>query len=216
MPPLIDLAGQRFGRLAVLKRDGTRGKRTTWLCQCDCGNTHVTTTSYLRSDTIHSCGCLVKEKREIAMRKHGQHGTRLYHIWDNMKRRCNNPENPGFYLYGERGIDVCPEWNEFQPFYDWAIANGYRDSLQLDRADNNKGYSPDNCRWVTSRVNNRNKRTNKLITYNGETRILKDWSEYLGINYNTLRKRIRKGWSIEKAFTTPVDRRYIHARRTYK
>ena len=217
MSTLIDLTGQRFERLVVLEREGTRNKRTTWLCQCDCGKAHITTTSYLRSDAAHSCGCLLKETREKAMRKHGQCGTRLYHIWDNMKRRCINPQNPGFRIYGERGITVCEEWMEFQPFYDWSIANGYDDILQLDRRNNDKGYSPDNCRWTTSKVNGRNKRSNRPITYNGETRIMKEWSEYLGINYYTLRKRMGKmGWSIEKTFTTPIDRRYIHARRTYK
>ena len=213
MPPLIDLAGQRFGRLVVLERDGTRCKRTTWLCQCDCGNTYVTTTSYLRSNATHSCGCLAKENRKKLKLKHGQHGTRLYHIWDNMKRRCNNPQRPDFFRYGGRGITLCSEWFEFRPFYDWAMANGYSGELQLDRADNNKGYSPDNCRWVTGKANCRNKKTNRFITYNGETKTLKDWSEILGINYRTLRKRLGKcGWSIEKAFTTPIDRRYSHAR----
>ncbi len=217
MPPLINLTGQRFGRLVVLERDGTRSRRTTWLCQCECGNTHVTTTSYLRSDAPHSCGCLVKEKRERAKWKHGQYGTRLYHIWDNMKRRCNSSQRPDFFRYGGRGITLCSEWFEFRPFYDWAIANGYNDRLQIDRADNNKGYSPDNCRWVTGKANCRNKRTNRFITYNGEIKTLKDWSEILGINYRTLRKRLGKcGWSIEKAFTTPIDRRYSHARGAHK
>jgi len=217
MPPLIDLTGQRFGRLLVLKRAGSKNKRTTWLCQCDCGNTHIATKDYLRSDTTHSCGCYAKERRQRASRKHGLWGIRLYHIWDNMKRRCQNPDNPGFYLYGERGIRLCSEWNEFQPFYDWAIANGYDDSLQLDRRNNHKGYSSDNCRWVTSKVNNRNKRSNRPITFNGKTKILKEWAEFLDINYNTLRKRLGKcGWSIEKAFTTPIDRGKSHARRTYK
>jgi hypothetical protein len=217
VPPLIDLTGQRFGRLVVLERDGTRSRRTTWLCQCECGNTHVTTTSYLRSDAPHSCGCLVKEKRERAKWKHGQYGTRLYHIWDNMKRRCNSSQRPDFFRYGGRGITLCSEWFEFRPFYDWAIANGYNDRLQIDRADNNKGYSPDNCRWVTGKANCRNKRTNRFITYNGEIKTLKDWSEILGINYRTLRKRLGKcGWSIEKAFTTPIDRRYSHARGAHK
>jgi len=171
----------------------------------------------LSSGVTHSCGCLREDYYKKPKLKHGQYGTRLYHIWDNMKRRCNNPENPGFYLYGERGITLCSEWIEFQPFYNWAIVNGYKDDLQLDRRNNDKGYSPDNCRWVTSKVNNRNKRTNRIITYNGESKLLKEWSEYLGINYSTLRKRLRTSdGNIGKSFTEPIDRGKGHARRAHK
>lgn len=137
--------------------------------------------------------------------KHGKKKTRLYRIWLNMKNRCHNPRTPRFKDYGGRGITVCDEWKDnFQAFYDWAMANGYSDDLTIDRKDNDKGYSPDNCRWTTNLIQGNNSRHNHTVTYQGKTQSLSDWARTLGVSFHLLSNRINHyGWSVERAFTTP-------------
>lgn len=138
---------------------------------------------------------------------HGMSKTRLYSIWRDMKNRCNGLKKKDKENYFDRGITYCKEWDTFEPFKDWALSHGYRDDLTIDRIDNDKGYSPDNCRWVTRAVQNNNTRQNHFITYKGETHTLKEWSEILGIKYNTLKSRLETyKWSIEDAFNTGVLR----------
>ena len=135
---------------------------------------------------------------------HGESKTRLYKIWKGIKERCHNPNNTAFRNYGGRGIGICDEWNGkngYIPFREWALQNGYSDDLTIDRIDVNGNYAPSNCRWVTLTEQSRNKRTTILSTFNGETRTLKEWSEILGINYQTLYRRIFiYGWDTDKAF----------------
>lgn len=127
---------------------------------------------------------------------HGKCGTRLYNIFQGMKKRCYNKHRKDFYEYGGRGITICKEWlDDFMTFYDWAINNGYDDTLTIDRVDNNKAYSPDNCRWVDIKTQSNNTRKNVYLTYDGETMTLAEWSRKLNINRNTLKARHRKGWS---------------------
>ena len=137
--------------------------------------------------------------------KHGGKGTRLYRIWQMMKNRCHNPRTPRFKDYGARGITVCDEWkDDFQAFYDWAMSHGYSDDLTIDRIVNDKGYSPDNCRWATKLVQGNNSRHNHMVTYQGKTQSLSDWARGLGVSFHLLSNRINNyGWSIERAFTTP-------------
>lgn len=121
-----------------------------------------------------------------------------------MKQRCYCATHDNYENYGQKGVTVCEEWQEFKPFYDWAMANGYREDLTIDRKENDKGYSPENCRWASLKEQANNKRDTHRITYMGETHTLAEWAEKVGVSYDTLYTRIfRYGWSEEKALTSP-------------
>ena len=160
MAKLIDLTGQRFGRLTVVERTGTsKNGNALWACRCDCGNVAVVRGASLKNGITRSCGCLIAESTKDRNTTHGLRKTRLYHVWANMKDRCLNPNTPSYSYYGGRGITICDEWrDDFQAFYDWAMANGHRDDLSIDRIDNDKGYNPDNCRWATHSEQMHNRR----------------------------------------------------------
>ena len=195
----IDLTGQRFGRLTALNVVGSKNGHSTWLCQCDCGNTKVVTSQCLRQGKTKSCGCIGNNKQKT----HGMTGTRLYKIWRGMIDRCCNTRDHNYTNYGSRGIKVCNEWKHFEPFRDWAFSNGYTEDLSIDRVDVNGDYCPENCRWADSFVQQNNKRNNHVIEYNGESHTLTGWSRMIGITSANLRQRLQHGWSIEKALTTP-------------
>ena len=210
-----DITGKRFGRLIAIEPVGKvkHGETTEWLCRCDCGNLTITKGQYLRGGNTKSCGCLQKELAAERMRqretKHGECRTRLYRIWVNMKNRCNCPNNTHYECYGGRGIKVCKDWMEsYENFKNWAINNGYSDTLTLDRIDVNKDYYPENCRWVTRHEQALNRRTTYQITYKGETKTFFEWSQIVGIDSKTLRSRVtERNWSVEEAFTTPLGER---------
>lgn len=201
-----DLTGQKFGRLTVIERAENKGKRTMWLCKCECGNVKVIPATNLKREEARSCGCLSRELAKERATKHGIKHKRLYNIWGGMKKRCYNEENEKYPIYGGRGIAVCEEWkDDFQAFYDWAMANGYSDSLTIDRIDNDGDYSPSNCRWATNKEQQNNKRNNHCITYNGKTQTVAKWAEELGMKSSTLYQRLTQyKWSVEKALITPV------------
>lgn len=199
---LIDLTGKRFGRLVVVGRHPhNRGGHAKWECMCDCGKTAVVVSDRLLSGKTRSCGCYKRQRSSEAHTIHGGSGTRLHNIWNLMRARCDDLQNP---LYGGRGITVCEEWREFPAFRDWALNNGYSDSLSLDRIDADGNYEPANCRWATDKVQQNNKRNNRLITFNGETHTLAEWADKIQVPIPTLWNRLfTLSWPLERALTTP-------------
>ncbi len=197
-----DITGQKFGRLTALYKLHNGHKNSIyWLCNCDCGNLSEVNGAQLRNGQVRSCGCYRRERLNEVNTKHGKRHTRLYNIYMQMKKRCYNKNSPRYYDYGGRGIAVCDEWlNDFMNFYHWSMDHGYRDELTIDRIDNDKGYSPGNCQFIDKKAQNKNRRSSINITFNNETRCLKDWCERLGLKYITTRWRIQHGWPIEKAF----------------
>jgi len=201
---LIDLTGERYGRLVVLERAPNDGRRTMWRCVCDCGTEVVVRAENLRSGNTKSCGCYKID--HPARFKHGYAHTRLAGTLARMKNRCYNPKNYEYANYGGRGITICDEWlNDSTSFYEWAVNNGYDDSLTIDRIDNDLGYSPENCRWANVYEQANNKRNNTRITFNGETHTIAEWGRIVGINANLLyARRSALGWDTERMLTTPV------------
>lgn len=178
----IDLTGQRFGRLTVVKKVGVKrvgqhSSKSIWLCRCDCGNEKEVLRNSLVNGGTKSCGCLAAENRKIMHLKHGKANTRIWKIWCNMRDRCGNPNNRSYPYYGGRGIVVCEEWkNDFTPFYNWAVANGYSDEMTIDRIDGDGNYEPSNCRWATRKDQTRNRGITRKFT-------LSEIAEIEGISY---------------------------------
>lgn len=193
-----NLIGMRFGKLTVLKRvENTKSGKAQWLCQCDCGKSTVVPTYRLTMAETSSCGC---KKHETKNRIHGMKGTRIYSIWCDIKKRCNNPNSKNYKNYGAKGITVCQEWcNDFVAFYEWSMKNGYSDRLTIDRINNKKGYSPDNCRWITFLEQQNNKLNNIVIDYNGESDTLPNWCRKYKKPYKRVYNRLSKGLSFEEA-----------------
>jgi hypothetical protein len=201
---VVDLTEKKIGFLTVNKRAESRNGDTYWSCTCQCGKVVNVRSDHLQSNRVRSCGCqkgkLITEKKI----KHGMRKTRLYRIWASMIQRCENTKSHEAYLYSERGITVCPEWHEFEIFKNWALSNGYAENLTIERIDNNKGYSSDNCKWATIIEQANNKRTNVRIEYNGLTKTLAQWAREFEIDYRNLWQRLKRGWSFEQAINTGV------------
>lgn len=215
MGKFIDLTGKRFGRLFVIERgENDKQKKPMWKCQCDCGEYVTVRGAALSQGHTVSCGCYCREKHTT----HGGFGTRLYKIWQSMNDRCCCETHPAYADYGNRGIRVCEEWLDFAKFREWALENGYDKTAPkwkctLDRKDVNGNYEPSNCRWVDMKVQGRNKRNNRLLEYNGEQHTLSEWSEILGVGYQTLYARItRYGWNGKDVLSRPIEIKYSHKR----
>lgn len=143
------------------------------------------------------------------MIKHGDRPkgkkTRLYNIWLHMRERCNNPNFVYFNLYGGRGISVCDEWSHsYKVFKEWALENGYRDDLTLERKDNDGNYCPENCKWATPKEQANNRRSNRSLSFNGEQHNIEEWSKITGKPRTIIDSRLRRGWSVEKTLSTPI------------
>ena len=204
----LNLVNHTFGRLKVTDFAYSKNGRSFWKCKCECGNEKIIIGKDLQRGTIRSCGCLRAETSRKRMTTHGATDSRLYNIWTSMKQRCETSKKEKFIKdYQNRGIKVCEEWHDFAVFQKWALENGYKDNLSIDRIDNNKGYYPENCRWADNIIQANNKRNNRWLTYNNKTQTIAQWARELGMNYNTLGQRIRMGWSVEKAFNKPMCKR---------
>lgn len=214
MGKLIPLNGRRFGRLLVLNREENPGGKVLWNCLCDCGNfTIVSSDSLLRKpEGTKSCGCLWYEQ----VAKSTKHGFKRrnrkipseYIIWCQIKQRCYDTNHISYHNYGGRGIKVCDRWaHSFENFLE-DMGEKPSSKHSIDRIDNNADYSPENCRWATKKVQLRNKRNNRLMTFNGQTKTLVEWSEETGIHPQLIRQRIdRDQLSIKEALTRKGGRR---------
>lgn len=204
MAKLIDLTGQTFNNLTVIERtENTKGGNARWKCKCYCGKETIVSASNLKTGAVKSCGCLRKNPHNKA---HGLSKTPLYRMWRSMIYRCEHPNHIAYKYYGLRGITVCDEWHDFMTFKKWAEETKPFENATIDRIDNNLGYSPQNCRWVDMATQSNNRRSNIIITHNGETHNLMEWSKVLNFDYKLVHNRIHKlGWSFEKSIETPID-----------
>lgn len=208
-----DLMGQKFNRLTAVRPDVNRHGRTYWVCRCECGNEKSVSTTHLLCNKTKSCGCaltefLVGRSTHRATcdgtpdrRKH----TAEYSAWSSLKNRCDSPDCPQYASYGGRGIRVCDRWSN--RFEDFLTDMGPRPSPNhsIDRyPDNDGNYEPGNCRWATRKEQNRNRRSSLFLAAFGQALTLAEWSEKTGIDRQTIRQRLKHGWTAEKALGTPA------------
>lgn len=181
---------QRFGKVVLLNETKKINGRKFQKVKCDCGNVR-----YIRNDkfpNVISCNCERRNKFGLSTEDY----ERLYNVWKNMVSRCYNIENDRYYTYGKRGITVCDEWkNDFKNFAKWAVDNGWKVGLSIERKDLNGNYCPQNCIFITMAEQARNKTSNVLLTYNGKTKCVAEWCEELGLSSKTVYKRIYDGYT---------------------
>lgn len=202
--PKSNLNGQKFNQLLVIGAAPAPGQGA-WLCRCDCGAYTVTRTARIKSGTTKSCGCL----RRTKFRQHGLSQTPEYMVWAGMKARCLNPRHSAYKRYGGRGITVCDRWMSLENFY---ADMGPRPSAQhtLERIDNDKGYSPDNCRWASRSEQSNNRSSCHLVTAFGKTQTIAQWASECGVAEKLLRDRIERGWDFHRAINTPRLERFVN------
>lgn len=214
---LIDLTGQRFGRLTVVSRAESKvnkngSKTTMWNVVCDCGQHRIVQSSNLLTGHTISCGCYGNNILGNHNRTHGFSDSRLYGVWIGMKNRCYNEAAPKFNRYGGRGITICDEWlceHGFENFREWAYTNGYDENAPkgectIDRINNNKGYEPSNCRWANPHNQANNRRTNHLYELDGEWLNISQIAERFNLPYDFLYRRIHDcGWNVKDAIEKP-------------
>ena len=186
----VDLTGKRFKRLTVIKRVYREDSNLVyWLCKCDCGNKKEVRADSLKNGSTQSCGCYAKELAT----KHGLSHHPLYSIYNSMKERTTNKNIADYKYYGDRGIKVCKEWeNDFMKFYNWAIDNGYKNGLSIDRIDVNGDYEPSNCRWSTAKEQCNNRGSNINITIGNATKSLMCWCEIFNVDYKKVYARYKR------------------------
>lgn len=203
--------GDRFGILTVVENVCS----SLWICRCDCGRDVVFQANRLRTGNNKSCGCLrsknmasINRKRSGSKQNTNLKSDRIYRIWKGMKARCYSNGHISYKNYGGRGIKICDEWNEnYECFKEWALSNGYRADLTIDRIDTNGFYEPENCRWVTPKDQANHKRNNVVIEYNGESGTVSYWAEKTGLTYSAISCRLKRGWDPERILNTPTRSR---------
>lgn len=201
MATRVDLTGKTFGRWTVLEHCRSEGKRHFYRCRCECGTEKEVNAAYLRIGDSRSCGCLRDELTGNRRRKHAQTGNATYRCWQNMLNRCRNRKLPNTQNYSGRGITVCKRWEQYEGFLaDMGPKPG--PGYSLERINNSGNYVPGNVKWATRKEQNRNKRTNRLLTFNGKTLCLEAWAEEIKVQSRTLWQRLRRGWTVERTLTT--------------
>lgn len=203
MSKFIDLTGQKFNKLTVIERMPSRKGKTVWKCQCDCGKYTTVEASNLKTGQVKSCGCLSNGHPT-----HNESKTTLYRDWASMLSRCYNPKEKAYKNYGGKGIKVCDEWHDFLAFKKWVSDTKpkCKEALSIDRINPNGDYCPDNCRWATRKIQQRNRTTNLIYEHNGKSQTLIEWCEELGLDYKRMHNRVYKlHWTFEKAISTPVN-----------
>lgn len=202
-----DLTGKIYGHLIVINLHHIK-RRAYWLCRCNCGNITICISSILNSGNTKSCGCQKLSGIERNRFKHGMVGTRVYHAWSSMIQRCANPNNISYKNYGARGITVIQPWlDSFMNFFN---DMGYPPTTkhEIERINNDLGYSSDNCKWATRQEQSLNRRTNKFINYQGDRIVYSEWAKRMNMNIHTLYGRLRAGWSYDRIISEPV--RHFH------
>lgn len=201
------VTGDKFGEWTVIGDKTRQNNHEYHLCRCSCGQERYVAHYALMSGKSKSCGCIRDKEVGKRFTKHGGRNTRLYHVWNSMKERCYVPTNHSYKRYGGRGIRICDEWkNDFACFQKWAYENGYdenakRGDCTIDRIDVNGNYCPENCRWVNSKCQCNNRRSNVHITYNGETHNITEWAKITGINRATISQRYKNGYTNKNLFS---------------
>jgi hypothetical protein len=208
-----NLTGRVFERLTVVRYVGhDKTKRAIWECRCSCSALVTVRAWNLKNGHCRSCGCLQAETAGDHCRKHGRSGTRVFRIWNSMRQRCSNPNNQDYDQYGGRGIKVCERWDSFANFL--ADMGEPPDGMTLDRfPDQNGNYEPANCRWATPSQQARNRRSNRVVTFNGKTQTLVEWGEETGHGMRRLAARLKLGWTVERALTLPANPKRVAAGR---
>lgn len=191
-----NIEGRRYGRLLVLERAEAQYGLTTWLCRCDCGNETVVTACNLKKGHTKSCGCYRRDLPTKHGEASGHRKTKEYVAWTHAKARCHNPKHPYYQWYGARGISMCPEWRE--DYSKFLADMGPRpEGCSLDRVNNDGNYEPGNCRWVSMKEQSRNKRSNIVITFEGQEMIASDWEKKFGVRKDYISKRLRNGMNMK-------------------
>lgn len=219
MSAILIKTGDKFGKLTILNEEQPRvrssGLKTRidrkFNCLCDCGNSKIIYLSSLRNGDTKSCGCNQVEaarKMGLLSKTHGLSKTPLYRVYNDLKSRCTNSNHAEYHNYGGRGITVCDQWmSNFMAFHTWAINSGYKAGLEIDRENNDKGYSPDNCRWVTRITNCYNQRKTFMIQWDGQEMPLGELCLKLNLNKLRIYQRIaRDGMSLIDAIGRPLKK----------
>lgn len=202
--------GRKYNRLTVVENLPCEKGKALCRFKCECGNYIVARVANVVNGRTKSCGCAALEHAHDMNFRHGRSKERLYYVWAMMRRRCNSPENPAFKNYGARGISVCRAWGNYVVFRRWAYAHGYKCGLTIDRINVNKGYSPDNCRWVAPAEQARNqRRTVWVMTDIGRMCMAAAARHYGIVSGGTAYTRMRKlQWDAYRAVTTPSQRKH--------